>query len=114
MAALRQLKLSNRNLIVAFEPWPPFLVVTKDETGMNTYSGSGVIWEFLEYIKEARNCTYTHFVRSPDGLWGDCYGVNNCTGMLGQVNRKEVDFAIGLHYEYVSIMKLRKCQFVYL
>ena len=102
MAASRQLKLSNRNLIVAFEPWPPVLVVTKDETGMNTYSG--MLWDVMEYFKQARNCTYT-LVRSPDGLWGDCYGINNCTGMLGQVNRKEVNFAIGLQHENVRIIK---------
>ena len=102
VSASIQLTLSNRSLILAFEPWPPFLVETKDETGMSTYSG--VVGDILEYIKEARNCTFTP-VRSPDRLWGDCFGMNNCTGMLGQVNRREADIAIGLPHEYVSIME---------
>ena len=92
----------NKNLIVAAEPYPPYLVVNKDEHGMDIYSG--VVWDFMEYIKEARNCTYK-LVRSPDGLWGNCYGINNCTGMIGQVNRKEVDFAIGLLHDNISRMK---------
>ena len=99
VSASRQSGLSNKNLVVAFEPWPPFLDVNRNGNGTDTYSG--VIWEFMEYIKEARNCTYK-MVRSSDGLWGHCYGINNCTGMLGQVNRKEVDFAIGLQLNYVS------------
>ena len=102
VSASRQSTLSNTNLVVAIEPWPPFLVVNKNENGMDIYSG--VIWDFIEYIREARNCTFTP-VRSPDRLWGDCFGMNNCTGMLGQVNRREADIAIGLPHEYVSIME---------
>ena len=101
VSALRQTTLSNKNLIVAAEPWPPFLV-KKTENGIDKYSG--LMWDFMEYIKSARNCSYK-LVGSPDGLWGNCYGINNCTGMIGQVNRKEVDFAIGLFHDYVSRMK---------
>ena len=97
VSALRQTTLSNKNFIVAAELWPPFLVKNKDENGIDKYSG--LFWDFMEYIKDTRNCTYK-LVGSPDGLWGNCFGINNCTGMIGQVNRKEVDFAIGLFHDY--------------
>ena len=42
-------------------------------------------------IKQARNLT----VVTGDGYWGKCYNETSCTGMIGMVNRKEVDFAIG-------------------
>ena len=91
--ASEQLTLSNKNLVVAVEPWPPGIVEHEHENGTKTYSG--MLWEIMEYIKEARNCTFK-VVRSPDGQWGFCYGLNNCTGGLGQVNKNEVDFALGL------------------
>ena len=88
----KQLTLSNKHLVVAIEPWPPAIVLHSHENGTITCSG---MCEIMEYIKKARNCTYK-IIRSPDGLWGHCYGINNCTGMLGLVNRKEADFALGL------------------
>ena len=45
-------------------------------------------------IKQARNLTIT--VVSGDGYWGKCYNETSCTGMIGMVNRKEADFAIGM------------------
>ena len=84
----------NKDLVVAVHPWPPVAIVEHEhENGTRTYSG--ILWEIMEYIKEARNCTYK-VVRSPDKQWGHCYGINNCTGMLGQVIKNEVDFALGL------------------
>ena len=92
--ASQQLTLFNKNLVVALETWPPSgLVEHEHENGTKTYSG--ILWEIMEYIKQARNCTYK-VVRPPDGQWGYCYGLNNCTGMLRQVNKNEVDFALGL------------------
>ena len=91
--ASQQLTMSNKNLVVAVEPWPPALILHEHENG--TISYSGMMWEVMEYVKQARNCTFK-IIRSPDRLWGHCYGINNCTGMLGMVNRKEADFALGL------------------
>ena len=97
--ASQQLTLPNKTLVVAIEPWPPVALVEHEhENGTKTYSG--MLWEMMEYIKEARNCTYK-VVRSPDGLWGYCFGLNNCTGMLGQVNKNEVDFALGLQLSII-------------
>lgn len=92
LSASRHLTLYNKNLTVAAEPWPPYLVAKKDERGMDTFSGP--VWDFLQFIKEARNCTFK-VVRPIDGLFGNCNGTNNCTGMIGQVVRKEADFALG-------------------
>ena len=55
----------------------------------------GIMWELLTIMKHARNTSFT-FVRSADGQWGGtCYTSNNCSGMIGMVNRKEVDLALG-------------------
>ena len=55
---------------------------------------SGIMWDLLMFMKKARNFTFT-LVHETDYVWGVCYETNNCTGMVGMVNRKEVDFAIG-------------------
>ena len=86
------MKLSNKHLKMAARPFPPYLVINKEKNGQDTYSG--LLWDLVEYVKKARNCTIAVVIPN-DGLWGNCYGPNNCTGMIGMVNRREVDFAIG-------------------
>ena len=93
VSSSRQMTLSNKHLRMAAVPFPPFLVKGEDENGHGTYSG--LLWDFIEYIQDARNCTFT-VVIPPDLSWGNCYGNNNCTGMIGLVNRREVDFALGI------------------
>ena len=90
---IQEMTLFNKHLTVAVESNPPFLVINKDINGKENYGG--ILWEALEYIQAARNITFT-FLRPHDGQWGYCYATNNCTGMIGLVNRKEVDFATGL------------------
>ena len=51
------------------------------------------MWELILMMKEIRNLTIT--VVTGDGTWGLCYNRSRCSGMIGMVNRKEVDFAIG-------------------
>ena len=47
-------------------------------------------------MKQAKNISFT-LVAPSDGLWGGtCYSSNNCSGMIGMVNRKEVDMALGI------------------
>ena len=84
--------LSNAHIKLGAEVWPPFITSNKGENGEETYSG--VLWDFVKYIQHARNITLT-VVRPNDGQWGNCFGKNNCTGMIGMVQRKEVDFALG-------------------
>ena len=88
----RQEMMTNKHLRITHEPWPPFLTTKKNEDG--TVSLGGPLGQCISFWQKARNITYT-LVRPPDGLWGYCPEPNNCSGMIGQVNRKEVDFAIG-------------------
>lgn len=87
-----QITMSNKHLRVGAVPYPPFLVIETDKHGRAKYSG--MIWDLIELIQETRNCTFEVMIPT-DLRWGKCYGINNCTGMIGMVNRKEVDFALG-------------------
>ena len=64
---------------------------TCPEYGIMTYAGA--LGELLRLIEFKRNVTFSIV---PTESWGFCYGVNNCTGMIGMVNRREVDFALGM------------------
>ena len=96
--------LQNRRIKVVAEPWKPFFVYYCDgkemswdenchDQGLVTYGGA--LWDLLKFIKQSRNVTFS-MLRAPDYEWGVCYGKNNCTGMIGVVNRREADFAIGI------------------
>ena len=56
------------------------------------------MWELILLMKEIRNLTIT--VVTGDGTWGLCYNESSCSGMIGMVNRKEVDLAIGITRQY--------------
>ena len=108
--------LSNKHLKVAAGPWRPFLMwkcpnhtkwsgwgseFEKECPNKEDKLFSGVLWELLSFMQQARNCTFS-LVKSVDSLWGgECYNSNNCTGMIGMANRKEVDFALG---KYITIL----------
>ena len=94
---------ANTHLKVAAEPWKPYSIFYCSDgkeklneecsvEGNETYGGA--LWDLLEFIQHARNVTFS-ILRAPDKAWGVCQGRNNCTGMIGMVNRGEVDFAIG-------------------
>ena len=93
MSSTRQKTLSNVHLRIGAVPFPPFLVKNQGKNGEDKFSG--LLWDFVEYIQKARNCTFT-VVIPPDRVWGNCYGNDNCTGMIGLVNRGEVDFSLGI------------------
>ena len=57
-------------------------------------SYGGALWELLTMVERVRNVTFS-IIRHPNPTWGLCYDKNNCTGMIGMVNRGEVDFALG-------------------
>ena len=88
--------LRNQHLIIEGEYWPPFFMFDRDEDGIAINYG-GAMWDLLLFMQRARNFTFT-LVTEADGDWGYCYAIGNCTGMIGMVNRKEVDFALGDHY----------------
>ena len=101
-----QNSLKNKHLKVAAEHWSPLFLIycnkieidksngCSDETGNMTFGGA--LWDLLKFVKLARNVTIT-ILRPPTPSWGFCYSANNCTGMIGMVNRREVDFAIGIY-----------------
>ena len=95
--------LLNKHIKVAAVPWSPFIIFYCNEEKMDrtdecldkgneTYGGA--LWELLKLVKHARNVTYS-ILKPPTLEWGICYSPNNCTGMIGMVNRREVDFALG-------------------
>ena len=101
--ARRDASLLNRHLKVAALPWSPFVMFYCNEKEVeNAYDCAdkgnitygGVLWDFLNMVKLRRNVTFS-VLNPPTPKWGYCYGINNCTGMIGMVNRREVDFALG-------------------
>ena len=92
-SSTEQISLSNKHLKIAITANRLFLYIRKDGNGKVSYSGP--FWDTIEYIKKARNLTLT-VVIPHERLIGNCYGSNNCTGIIGMVNRKEVDLALGI------------------
>ena len=103
--------LSDRHLKIVAVPWIPFLewkcpeepdLAWSDawESERNCTKGNdrlykGILWELLMFMQQARNFTF-EFISIDDAWWGgSCYDVDNCTGIVGRVNRKEADFGLG-------------------
>ena len=94
--------LLNKHIKVAAETWNPFIIFFcngkeisyKDKCHDNMTYG-GAVWEIFKLVKLARNVTFT-IVRPDKYRWGDCNSPTDCDGMIGMVNRGEVDLAIGL------------------
>ena len=84
--------LSNQHLNIAYYEWDPMFRIHKDPGGKNTYSG--ILGKLLTLMETQRNITFT-LLKVPGGVWGNCESENNCTGMIGMVNRKEADLALG-------------------
>ena len=78
---------------IAALPRPPFLIVNTLPDGQNILSGQ--LGDAIMFWHYARNFTFT-LVKPQDGLYGACVGPNNCSGLIGMVQRREVDFALGL------------------
>ena len=74
---------------------------TCSDRGRMTYGGA--LWELLKLVQLSQNVTFS-ILRPPKlskPKWGDCYGLNNCSGMIGMVNRREVDFALGKIFVFI-------------
>ena len=91
--ATEQMTMHNHHFKVGIVPRPPVVTVGKDNNGQDIFGG--IAGKFIDYLKSARNCTF-QVVIPDDGLWGYCNEEKNCTGMIGLVNRSEVDFAFGM------------------
>ena len=104
VTALGQKPLLNKHLKVAAGVWRPYMIIYCNgkiieeseecsDKGKMTYGGA--LWDLLEFIKLARNVTYS-IMRPPTPQWGFCHSANNCSGLIGMVQRGEVDFALGI------------------
>ena len=91
--------LRNKHLTIAAEYWRPFFTYDRrlyhNATILPETEVGGIMWDLVKYMQKARNFTVTLVKGKVEGQWGRCYAVGNCTGMLGMVNRGEVDFALG-------------------
>ena len=96
--ASTQEKLTNKHLVIATEAFPPFVELTRNDDG--EVEVKGVLWDYVKFWLTARNCTYD-LVISNYGSAGHCAMPNNCSGVLGMVNRNEVDLAISRQNELV-------------
>ena len=82
---------SNPHFKVAADDWSPFFIVN---TSSVSRPYSGVMFELLKYVQKSLNFTFE--IRRPlDGQWGYVLENGSVTGMVGMVNRSEVDFALG-------------------
>ena len=114
--------LANRHLRVVAVPWRPFLMwkCPRDKSWSVEWETdcpdgearlyNGILWHLLMFMSQAKNLTYTMMGIDDDWWGGTCYEVNNCTGMVGRVNRKEADFALGLYTCLKTIMKIKQGQ----
>ena len=106
---MKQKSLENKHLIIEGQYWFPYLFWycpgapndglpwEEDCPGNRTYDGA--MWHLLLFMQRARNFTFT-LVHGPEYEWGSCIAINNCTGMIGVVNRGEADFALGCNFSY--------------
>ena len=97
-------KLANRNIKVVAATWKPFLQENCPYEKQATVCSNGedriyngIMWDLLMFMKQAKNLSYT-MMGIDDAYWsGTCYDSDNCTGMIGRVNRHEADIALGLY-----------------
>ena len=91
--------MSKSHFIVAADDWSPFFEVNAESSSDKPYSG--IMLQLLEYVRESLNFTY-EIRRPPDGQWGFVHKNGTVTGMVGMVNRSEVDFALGGYPSFVA------------
>lgn len=95
--AKKHYALSNKHMKIAYYEWDPMFKIGKNPDGTDKYGG--ILGNLVVLMQQRRNITFT-LMKEPNGMWGNCEGINNCTGMIGMVNRKEADFALGIHSDF--------------
>ncbi|XP_071544057.1 glutamate receptor ionotropic, kainate glr-3-like [Panulirus ornatus] len=92
-AAELSVPADNRTVIrIAAETWQPYFLIGRDESGATLYSG--IMWDLLLMIVSRMNLRF-EILRPPDGLWGVELPNGTWNGMLGMIQRQEVDMALG-------------------
>ena len=105
--ATRSESLRGKHLRIEGEYWEPYLLwecpgdlVPWDDDCPGNRTYIGVMYELLLFMQKARNFTFT-LVHEADYEWGLCHSIDNCTGMIGMVNRGEVDLALGESFHFL-------------
>ena len=78
---------------------PGYGIYWDDDCPGNRTSYDGVMYQLLLFMQKARNFTFK-LVHEADYEWGSCHSIDNCTGMIGMVNRGEVDLALGESFHF--------------
>ena len=114
--------MANKHLKVAAVPWGPYLVWKcpgdadwSDDYFEECLNGEerlykGVLWDILGFVQRATNCKFS-FDTTHQDWYGSCHLSDNCTGMIGQANRGEVDFSLGMIDEDDGILSTLRCNF---
>ena len=94
--------LNGRNLKVAAENgnWPPFFMIHEHPEYPGIYMYSGVMEQLLQELRGALNFTTTMLRYDPSIANVDQGGIfdpetKNWSGIIGMVQRNEVDFGLG-------------------
>ena len=95
--------LNGRNLKVAAENGPPFFMIHEHPEYPGIYMYSGVMEQLLQELRGALNFTTTMLRYDPSFANVDQSGLGenfdpetkNWSGIIGMVQRNEVDFALG-------------------
>ncbi|CAC5388391.1 GRID1 [Mytilus coruscus] len=92
---------NQRTFLTSLLPWKPYIEI--DEV---TQDYKGMTIELLKELSHRLNFTY-ELIHPPDGKWGVASSDNIWNGMLGQLQRKEVDLVaapliIDAHRETVA------------
>ncbi|XP_050692921.1 glutamate receptor-like [Eriocheir sinensis] len=82
---------SRAVLKVAIEQWVPYTLVTEVN---GTMTVGGPMGKLLDSFSRIFNVDYM-FVQPPDKAWGQKYPNGSWDGMIGQLQRREVEFAVG-------------------
>lgn len=85
------MSVARAHYIVAGEIWPPWLERTNHSDPMGF---RGITWDILLQISHILNFDFT-FVQPEDRKWGTVDQSGMWNGMMGMIQRKEIDFAIG-------------------
>ena len=98
--------LRNKHIVVNGEYWSPMLTFDYTEDGNKTNYG-GIMYDLLLFMQRARGFTFD-IISDADYTWGLCYEPYElrfnetyweCDGMIGMVNRSEIDIALGEYHK---------------
>ncbi|TRY63126.1 hypothetical protein TCAL_11659 [Tigriopus californicus] len=88
----RRSNLNGMNIKIAALPSRPYLDLDCHNTSLNNCTISGMYADVFFVLRDILNFTY-QFVQPPDDTWGTSDSEGAYNGMLGQLQRQEIDLA---------------------